>query len=129
MRLMIILHVSFVFLRIGFCNWKKAVTSFRNHQQSKCHLAALTFEVTVDQCLDAITIANFFAKSKGNRKRLFGKFTKRTCRIIITNFLLSFITYLVSLSLCIKLVYKVLFKRHLIFVANITPVFLSLHKP
>ena len=56
------LHVSFAkstfksltrrdaFLRTGFRNWKKALASFRDHQQSKCHLAALTSEVTVPQC-------------------------------------------------------------------------------
>ena len=27
------------FLRTGFRNWKKALTSFRDYQQSKCHLA------------------------------------------------------------------------------------------
>ena len=37
------------FLRTGFRNWKKALTSFRDHQQSKCHLAALIFEVTVPE--------------------------------------------------------------------------------
>ena len=53
---------------------------------------------------------------------------KKTCRIIITNFLLSFSIYLVSLSFYTKLVYKFLFKRHLIFVANVNPMFfLSLH--
>ena len=46
------------FLRTGFCNWKKALASFRYHQQSKCHLAALKFEVTVPQCLHVIAIAN-----------------------------------------------------------------------
>ena len=35
------------FLRTRFRNWKKTLTSSRDHQQSKCHLAALTFEVTV----------------------------------------------------------------------------------
>ena len=73
------------FLRIGFRNWKKALTSFRDHQQSKCHLAALIFEVTVPQCLDDIAITNLFAESKNNRKRLesfegfemLGKFTEK----------------------------------------------------
>ena len=58
-RLMAMLPVSFAkenlqeknkedaFLRTRFRNWKKTLTSSRDHQQSKCHLAALTFEVTV----------------------------------------------------------------------------------
>ena len=84
------------FLRTKFRNWKKAITSFRDHQQSKCHLAALTFEVTVPQCLHVIAFANLYTKSKDNRKRMFGKFTKKTCKITMTNFLLSFSLYLVS---------------------------------
>ena len=46
----------------GFCNWKKAFTSFRCHQQSKCHLAALTFQVTVPQCLQVLR--NFHVATK-----------------------------------------------------------------
>ena len=53
---------------------------------------------------------------------------KKTCRITITELLLSSSIYLASLSLYTKLVYKVLFKKHLIFVANISPMFfLSIH--
>ena len=37
------------FLSTGFRNWKKALDSFNEHQKSKCHIAALTFEVTVPQ--------------------------------------------------------------------------------
>ena len=44
----------------GFRNWKKALTYFIDRQQSKCHLAALTFEDTIPQCLDVIAIANLF---------------------------------------------------------------------
>ena len=53
------------------------LSSFRDHQQSKYHLAALTFEVTVPQCLDVIAIANLFAELKDNRKRMFRKFTEK----------------------------------------------------
>ena len=80
------------------------------------HLAVLIFEVTVPQCLDVIAFANLLAESRDNIKRLFGKFTERLE-------FLKFSIYLVSLSLYTKLVYKVLFKRHLIFVANINPMF------
>ena len=104
------------FLRTGFQTGKKALVRFRDHQQSKCHLAALIFEVTVPQCLDVIAFANLLAESRDNIKRLFGKFTERLE-------FLKFSIYLVSLSLYTKLVYKVLFKRHLIFVANINPMF------
>ena len=52
---------------------------------------------------------------------------KMICRIILTNFLLSFSIYLVSLSLYTKLVHRVLFKRHLIFVANRNTMFFYLH--
>ena len=46
---------------------------------------------------------------------------KKTCIVIIIDFVLSFTIYLVSLSLYTKLVCKVLFKRHSIFVVNISP--------
>ena len=65
------------FLRTGFRNWKKFLISFRGHQQSKCHLAAVTFEVTVPQCLDVIAIAKLFTESKNYRKRMFRKFTEK----------------------------------------------------
>ena len=38
------------FLSTGFRNWKKALDSFKEHQKSKCHIAALTFEITIPQC-------------------------------------------------------------------------------
>ena len=38
------------FLDAGFRNWKKALDSFKEHQKSKCHIAALTFEITIPQC-------------------------------------------------------------------------------
>ena len=65
------------FLLARLRNWKKALTSSRDHQQSKCHVAALTFEVTFPQCLDSTDIANVFAKSKDNRKGMFGKFIEK----------------------------------------------------
>ena len=65
-KLMIMLHLSFAkkhlqkpdqennkeyeLLRTRCCNQKRALTSFRDHQRSKCHLAALTFEVRVPYC-------------------------------------------------------------------------------
>ena len=38
------------FLSTVFVIGKKALDSFKEHQKSKCHIAALTFEVTVPQC-------------------------------------------------------------------------------
>ena len=107
---------------------KKASTSFRDHQQSKCHLVALTFGVTVSQCLDIIALQTCSPNPGTTKNACLESSPKKICRIIITNFLLSFSIYLVSLSLYTKLVYKVLFKRHLIFVVNINPVFSSLHR-
>ena len=115
----------FVWVVVGGGEWGwlhcliMPLISSRDHQLSKCHLAVLIFEITVFQCLDVIAKANLIAESKDNGKRMFEKFTKKkTCWTITTNFLLSF---------CIWFVYKVLFKKHLIFVANINPMFLSLH--
>ena len=38
------------FLKMGFRNWKKALSTFNDHQKSKCHSAALTHEITVPLC-------------------------------------------------------------------------------
>lgn len=77
--------------------------------------------------LDIVAIVNLFAVSKENRKRNFRKFTKKDLANKKKRFTKkSFSIYLVSLSLYSKLTYKVLFKRHLMFVANVNPVFLSL---
>ena len=72
------------FLHTGFHNWKKALLSFRDHQQPKCHLATLTSEVTVPQCLDVVAIANLFAESNNNRKRMFVKFTEKDLNCLVS---------------------------------------------
>ena len=36
----------------GFNNWKKALEAFVDHQQSKVHRAAITYESAVPQCGD-----------------------------------------------------------------------------
>ena len=38
------------FLSVGFRHWKKALDAFKEHQKSKCHVAALTYEVTIPKC-------------------------------------------------------------------------------
>ena len=52
--------------------WKKALKSFRDCQQSKCHLDAPTFEVTVPQFGDVLemTSEGHKAKMKENRQCL-----------------------------------------------------------
>ena len=64
---------------------------------------------------------------KGQQKTYVWK-VHRTCRIIITNFFFSSSIYLVFLGLYTKLEYKILFRIHLIFFADVNPMFfLSLH--
>ena len=71
--------IIYCFYRPGGPGWTglKKLISFRDHQQSKCHLAALTFEVPVPQCLDVIALANLLGESKDNRKCMFGNFTEK----------------------------------------------------
>ena len=38
----------------GFNNWKKALEAFVDHQQSKAHRAAITYESVVPQCSDVL---------------------------------------------------------------------------
>ena len=64
------------FLRTRFRNWKKALTSFRDREQLKCHLAALTLEV-IPLCLNVIAIVNLFTESQDNRIHIFGEFTEK----------------------------------------------------
>ena len=45
------------FLSIGFHSWNKATTAFRVHEKSKCHLAAISFEVTTPLCVNVIEMS------------------------------------------------------------------------
>ena len=38
----------------GFNNWKKALEALFDHQQSKAHRAAITYESAVPQCDDVL---------------------------------------------------------------------------
>ena len=60
------------FLSTGFRNWKKALDSFKEHQKSKCHIAALTFEITIPQCgnIQEMTIEKVKSNMQENRKCL-----------------------------------------------------------
>ena len=58
------------FLSTGFRNWKKALDSFKEHQKSKYHIAALTFEITVPQCgnIQEMTSEKIKSNMQENRK-------------------------------------------------------------
>ena len=60
------------FLSVGFHSWNKATTGFRVHQKSKCHLAALSFEITIPRCGNVIEMSNesMQAGMRENRKYL-----------------------------------------------------------
>ena len=60
------------FFSVGFHSWNKATNAFRLHQKSKCHLAALSFEVTIPSCGNVIEMSNESMKAgmKENRKCL-----------------------------------------------------------
>ena len=60
------------FLMTGFRNCKKALDSFKEHQKSKCHFAALTFEVTVPQYgnIQGMTSEKIKSNMQENRKCL-----------------------------------------------------------
>ena len=63
---------EYYFLRSRFRNWEKVLTSFRDHQQSNCDLAALTLEVKVPPCGNILETTSEVhkAKMKGNRQCL-----------------------------------------------------------
>ena len=58
------------FLSTGFSNWKKALTSFKEHQNSKGHIAALTFELTIPQCGNIVEMTNENNKKQFQENRL-----------------------------------------------------------
>ena len=60
------------FLSTRFRNWKKALDSFKEHQKSKCHIAALTFEITIPQCgnIQEMTSEKIKSNLQENRKCL-----------------------------------------------------------
>ena len=60
------------FLSTGFRNWKKALDSFKEHQKSKSHIAALTFEITIPQCgnIQEMTSEKIKSNMQENRKFL-----------------------------------------------------------
>ena len=60
------------FLSTGFRNWKKALDSFKEHQKLKCHIAALTFEITIPQCgtIQEMTSKKIKSNMQENRKCL-----------------------------------------------------------
>ena len=56
----------------GFNNWKKALEAFVDHQQSKAHRAAITYESSVPQCGDVLemTVNDLNNKHLAERKYL-----------------------------------------------------------
>ena len=55
------------FLTTGYRNWKKARYAFSEHQKSKCHLTAMTFEVTVPKCGD---VREMMSREEASRMEL-----------------------------------------------------------
>ena len=103
---------------------EKSLTKFQRSsaiKMSSCYTSIRSYSPSVSRYY---CYCRLVRQIKGQQKTYVWKVhRKKTCRIIITNFLLSFSIYLVSLSLYTKLVYKVLLKKHLTFVANINPMF------
>ena len=54
----------------GFNNWKKAIEAFVDHQQSKAHRAAITYESVVPQCGEVLemTVNDLNNKRLAKRK-------------------------------------------------------------
>ena len=136
---MTILHISFAkrtyksltrrktkkmyFYVEDFVTGKKSKEALIVKMSSCCtNIRSCSFSVSRCYCYRKLV-----RRIKEQQKTCLKSSVKKTCRIIITTFLLSFSIYLVSLSLYTKFVHKVLFKRHLIFVVNINTVFLLLH--
>ena len=46
------------YIKKGFSKWKKAPKCFQDHQLSKCHETALTFEITIPKCGDVLEMSD-----------------------------------------------------------------------
>lgn len=54
------------YIKNGFRNWKKAPKTFTDHNQTKAHRAALTYESVVPKCGDVLEVTI----NEMNKKRL-----------------------------------------------------------
>ena len=58
------------YISTGFNNWKKAPKCFKTHENSKCHKAALTNQVTVPKCGDIAELINKdLVKQRSNERQ------------------------------------------------------------
>ena len=57
------------FFKTGFRNWKKALCIFKDHQNSKCHTAALAYETTVPCCGNVREMSNQAVKDYMEQNR------------------------------------------------------------
>ena len=57
------------FYKTGFRNWKKALYVFKDHQNSKCHTAALAYEMTVPCCENVCEMSNQVVKDYMEQNR------------------------------------------------------------
>ena len=63
-----------VFTKSGFTNWKKATDKLSEHQKSKSHELALTFEITIPKCGDVLEMSNDAAlKRRAEERKYFLK--------------------------------------------------------
>ena len=53
----------------GFKSWKKAPKCFSDHEKTKCHAAALTYEVTVPKCQDVSEMTSTIVQQQREKER------------------------------------------------------------
>jgi len=61
------------YISTGFGNWKKAPKCFKEHEQSKCHVASLTYQTVVSQCGDPMEMHNAELTKTRERERQYLK--------------------------------------------------------
>ena len=57
------------YISTGFRKWKKAPRCFKEHEQSKCHTAALSYETIIPKCGDPKEMINDKIVNKRERER------------------------------------------------------------
>ena len=50
---------EWVFILLGFSNWKKALVRFNEHQLYKCHKLAMEFQISIpNSCKNIVQMSN-----------------------------------------------------------------------
>ena len=59
------------YISVGFKNWKKAPSCFKEHKKSKCQMAVLSYQTVIPHCKDPKEMISTELVKKRERERLY----------------------------------------------------------